>query len=252
MRPAPYLSSPYRPRNMSRSRIVAILLTLLINAIMVLMLVRMGVLGPLVSKPERTLSTFDVIPDKESATVKKVVKDKRAGGASPPSPAPKTEPPAVPPHAATPFPPEIIQLTTSEFSSANIASLPRQPGAGAQGTTSGKDSASDYGPGEGPNGERLYRAEWYREPTDGELALYIPPGGIQQGWAEIACRTVPDYRVEDCRELGESPPGSKMARMLRQAAWQFRVRPPRVGGKSLVGAWVRIHYDFSQRAEKEK
>jgi protein TonB len=250
MRAAPYQLSHYRPRAMNRSRVVAILLTLFINAIMVLMLIKMGVLAPFVQKPEQKLTTFDVLPNKEASSVKKVVKDKRAGGSSAPSPEPKTQPPAVPPPSTTPFPPEIIQLSRSEFASANIASLPQRPGAGAQGATSGKDSGSDYGPGEGPNGERLYRAEWYREPTNAELQLYIPPGGIQEGWAEIACRTVPDYRVEDCRELGESPAGSKMARMLRQAAWQFRVRPPRVGGKALVGAWVRIHYDFSQRGEK--
>ncbi len=51
----------------------------------------------------------------------------------------------------------------------------------------------------------------------------------------IACRTVARYRVSDCVEVGSGPPG---------AAWQFQVRPPRKGGKELVGSWVRIRIDY--------
>lgn len=249
--PPAYDQHSYKPGGRREGRIVAALLALAINAILVVMLVRMGVLGPLINKPDKPLITFNVMPEPSQAPARKVTREKPANaGQSPPKPAPKPAPAVAPPSPPTPFPPEMIILNRKEFASANIANIAKA-GKPGQGQSSGADNDSAYGPGEGPNGERLYNAEWYREPRDAELALYRPPTGTPEGgWAEIACRTAPDYRVEDCRELGESPPGSRLARMLRQAAWQFRVRPPRIGGKAQIGAWVRIHFDFTERAER--
>lgn len=139
-------------------------------------------------------------------------------------------------------------VAKDDFDSANIANIKS-----GDGNDSGKDSGSAYGPGEGPGGERLFNAEWYREPRDAELSPYMPHTGAPPGsWAEIACKTVPAYHVENCRPLGESPVGSGLARALRLASWQFLVRPPRVGGRTMVGAWVRIHFTFVERKSKRE
>lgn len=99
--------------------------------------------------------------------------------------------------------------------------------------------------GTAPNGEPLYAAAWYREPRDETLRHYLSTAR-GPGWGLIACRTAPDYRVEDCVALGEYPEGSQIARAVLAAAWEFKVRPPRLGGQSLVGAWVRIRIDYQR------
>lgn len=97
--------------------------------------------------------------------------------------------------------------------------------------------------GTAPNGEPLYAAAWYREPRDDELRGYLSTAR-GPGWGLIACRTAPDYRVEDCVGLDEYPHGSQINRAVLAAAWQFKVRPPRLGGQPLVGNWVRIRIDY--------
>lgn len=98
--------------------------------------------------------------------------------------------------------------------------------------------------GTAPNGEPLYAAAWYREPSDDELRGYLSTAS-GPGWGLIACRTAPEYRVEDCVGLDEYPTGSQITRAILAAAWQFRVRPPRRGGRPMVGSWVRIRIDYA-------
>jgi protein TonB len=169
--------------------------------------------------------------------------------ASPPPPAAKAEktnlavkpkvPPIKPPiqiPIAKPLP--MLELTREEFAAADIRNLGHAKGASQQAAA---DDSQEVG--RAPNGEILFGAEWYREPTDAELAGYLPHNA-PEGWGLVACKTAPGYRVEDCVELGNSPPGSRLASAVRQAAWQFRVRAPRKNGKELVGAWVQIRIEY--------
>ena len=41
-----------------------------------------------------------------------------------------------------------------------------------------------------------------------------------------------------------------MAGAVRQAAWQFRLKPPRVNGRPTIGVWVRFRVNYI--VEKER
>ncbi len=162
-----------------------------------------------------------------------------------------------PPNLQVPLrekPAPMIQLSNREMASADITAVPRQvspPPALSRGMMGPVDSGSRYADtprvsGSGPNGEPLYAASWYREPTDAELAGYLSTAS-GPGWGLIACRTAPNFRVEDCIKIDEYPAGSNIARSVLAAAWQFRVRPPRIGGEPKIGEWVRIRIDYEVR-----
>jgi len=121
----------------------------------------------------------------------------------------------------------------------------RPPGGQVYGppNTGGSASRDTERVGTAPNGEPLYAASWYREPRDDELRGYLSTAS-GPGWGLIACRTAPDYRVEDCVGLDEYPTGSQINRAVLAASWAFQVRPPRLGGRPMVGSWVRIRIDY--------
>lgn len=161
------------------------------------------------------------------------------------------QPPKLPPRVVVPsknqveWPPGFIHMSKDELAKADISKIKPSGGGGGTGGKSGGGGSAE-GTGDGPGGARVYNAEWYREPSRAELSPYMGAsrGGGAGDWAMIVCRTIERYHVEDCREVEESPRGSGLARALRQAAWQFLVRPPRVDGKAQVGTWVRIRFDF--------
>ncbi len=154
------------------------------------------------------------------------------------------------PRPAQPSQPAFIQMDRNQMASLDISRIPRQA---APATGRGMMGPPDLGvPGDSkrvgttPGGQPMYAASWYREPYDSELSGYLSTAQ-GPGWALITCRTAPDFRVEDCVGLDEYPSGSQIQRAVLAAAWQFKVRPSRVGGISQVGAWVRIRIDYTER-----
>lgn len=235
------------------------ILTVVAHLLLLLLLLR---LAPPLTEPkkERAPTSFSLLPDRDEAAKPAAqgkaakVAPRKSGDASASnkaSPAPASAPvrPVTPPTPPA-FAPGLLPGGKTLFDAVDIATMrPADGGRGAGNDGNegdGKDSASVYGPGEGSGGKRLYNAEWYREPTNSELNGYLPANAPPDGWGMVACRTIDDYRVDNCRSLGESPLGSGFARALRLAAWQFRIRPPRLGGKPLVGEWVRIRITYTQ------
>jgi protein TonB len=218
---------------------------LAINVGLLLVLMTLGIIpAPEGQKALRGV-VVDLIQESRSASQTQSTKTeahRRPVKAS--QPVPKPPPIALPvkPTIALPPQPSIKKQPWIEMSSADMAAsdISRLPAAG-----SGSAGDSEVA-GHGPNGETLYAAEWAREPTDAELGGYLPHNP-PDGWGEIACKTIPGNRVEDCIEIGQSPRGSHLASAVRQAAWQFRVRPPRKNGRPMIGQWILIHIDYSFR-----
>lgn len=252
------LASGYRAS--ARRRAPSLVIALGITALVVLLLMRLVAPYALRKPDQPNTFTYDVpgadTSDKPRAIA---VKAKPKGGKQSPE---QQQHPVTPPRQQPPVPApvedksplnNVLYLTKRDFASADIGKAPPAPpgGSSAKGDQGdGRDSGaadSAVASGHGPAGQRLYVAEWYRRPTDAELSPYLPRDFAGSGWGLISCRTAPGYRVEDCQELGDSPPGSRLAGAVRQAAWQFRVRPPRVGGKEMVGEWVAIRITYGRR-----
>ena len=238
------------PRNarrpLFRSRAAAFVAALLAHLLLVGLVLTLPPKFQKLAPPE--LASFHLLPNPRPApkpaprakTVTKVRQPKSAAAPKAPAPA----------HVvATPTKLNILPI---ELATSDIGKLPSHPAAEppAGGSGGSGDGDSSVASGQGPGGETLYNAEWFTEPTDAQLSFYLPRDRRVTGWGIIACRTAPRYRVEDCVPMEESPFGSRISQSILQAAWQFRVLPPRLGGKAMVGSWVRIKITFSERDAK--
>ena len=239
--PAYRLPSPY-DRTPLRRRASGFALALAINLGLLLVLMTLGIIpAPEGQKTMRGI-VVDLIPESRSASPRQSTRaESHRQRVEANRPVPKPPPIVLPvkPTIALPPRPSTKSQSWIEMSSADMAAsdISKLPAAG-----SGSEGDSEV-VGRGPNGEAMYAAEWAREPTDAELGGYLPRNA-PEGWGLIACKTLPGNRVDDCVELDQSPRGSHLASAVRQAAWQFRVRPPRKGGRALIGSWVQIRIDY--------
>ena len=232
--PAYRLASPYE-RPPLRRRASGLALALGVNLLLLLVLLSLGVRLP---KPKISSGALviDLVPMPQQAEHEErksePVRERQT------RPVPKLPPIVlpVPPTIAVEKPLPIIELTREQYAAADVRALPK-----ASVATAAADDSQAVGLG--PNGETLYAAQWAREPTDAELAFYLPKNS-PEGYGLIACKTYPQNRVDDCVALESHPASSHLARAVLNAAWQFKVRPPRKNGRPMIGEWVRIRIDY--------
>lgn len=256
LRTASYRSSSYQSQVGARGRAGALLLAIGVGILVVLALITIGAItGTPIFVDMRPLSTFNVAEQKgqQPTKTKTVTPQPKVSKQE------KAQHRAAPPKQSTPVPtppitlPGIINLSRADYVASDVGRIKSKPDQMASSNGTDGDKAAPSGArlaaaGGAPGGADLYYAEWYREPTHAEMATYLP-ATQRAGWGIIACRIAERYRVEDCREMGETP-GSGIARALRQASWQFLVRPPRMGDKPMIGAWVKIKFDLIEGAVK--
>lgn len=223
-------------------------LALIAEGLLALLLLTFGLSDKKQEKPAPRLVSFESKPDaKQTPDPPERQPQKALQAERPAFQMPKPEPEQPTPQPA-PSAVTMIPLSRAQMAGADIAGKSEAPAGKARMGPPDAGTSGDTARvgGSGPNGEPLYAAAWYREPYPDELDGYLSTAS-GPGWGLIACRTAPDFRVEDCVGLDEYPRGSNMNRAILAAAWQFRVRPPRIGGRSMVGEWVRIRIEMGKR-----
>ena len=247
--------TPERIREALGRRAMAVVLVVLIEALLLFLLLALNQ----TSEEERVvvpMSTFTLSPASQDTPPAAEPSSPDSQQASPPEPQPEQPRPDETPVAR--IPPPLVQFTRERPAMPETADVPvrRPTPAPANGETMGPPAPrarrgsgdSQRVEGSGPNGEPLYGASWYREPAPEELRGYLSTAR-GPGWGLIMCQTMPEYRVDNCELVDEYPRGSNIGRAVLAATWQFRVRPPRIGGESQVGAWVRIRIDYDLRRQ---
>lgn len=244
------LATGYQPGS-PRERLVASVLSLGIILVVVLAMVFQAIVAPERRDSKRPV-TFSVAaddPDKVARASRSRPKAPQVASRSRKPDSLRPKPPVTVqrqierPDAEDGIP-GFIHMSREDFAASDIGKM-KGTAKGSDSNGKGTDARTAYGPGEGPGGVRLYDADWYRRPTDAELATYRPQNGQLEGWGLVACQTVERFHVENCQILGESPRGSGFGRAVQNAAWQFLVRPPRIDSKPQVGAWIRIRIDYT-------
>jgi periplasmic protein TonB len=226
---------------------IALALALEAGLLMLLLTLGQGITGTRV--PNEALTTVDFAREAPAPETPEKPQDERAA----PTALPRTQPSPQPDRPTPPLPIPPVQPPAAVLSpridpapapeAPRIKAVIRDDDSGPAGPAYRASAGDSQRVGSGPNGEPVYAARWHREPYPDELRGYLSTA-TSPGYALINCRTVPDFKVDSCVLVDEYPGNAGLGRAVLAAAWQFKVRPPQVGGRVMVGEWVRIRISY--------
>lgn len=246
---ASFLTSSDPDHAERRRRVLSMALTIVIHAVLLLLLLTLAPpLKRIIKNGGMQLITFSTAPDAQQETAStSTSKTHRTHAASPPAAAVVPPPKIVLPDKAAPW---VLTPGLEKFDIRQVPQTPRpQANSDASATDEANADSGDHPAAYGPGGQPLYDADWFREPTDTELAFYLKKARPGPGFAVIGCQMVARYHVTNCFPIEESL-GSGLARAMIDASWQFQVLPPRIGNKQKLGTWVRIRFDFRDQKDR--
>jgi protein TonB len=247
--PGPGPEGPSRygaPRN---SRYVAALLSLGMCALLLLALLSMAAIREVTRTAATVLTAMNLGPPPGEKQPNPTKAHAAAKAATTPQHTQATAAPKLLPHIEVNNPNKVdwpegfIHTSHAEMAAGDISNIHSAASAGNANASAG---GGGHGGGVGAGGTSFYNVEWYRKPPKTVFENYLRPGQSTGRRAEIECRMIENYHVEDCHEVSEEPRGTGMARVMREASWQFLVRPPRLNGKPLLGTRVHITYTFTE------
>lgn len=169
----------------------------------------------------------------------------RTSGGGSPGASSRVRTPTPPPEPRPPVlvaPPEPAPEPTPTPGAAAEPNPTLGQGQGGEGTGQGAGTGAGAGPGSGGTRARLITG-----PTPEQLRRLQPRTGLgvrRVGRGVMTCRIRLDGRLEACRIVSESPPGSRLGQAALAAAPHFRFEPPTSGGRPVEGTEITLGVDF--------
>ena len=169
-----------------------------------------------------------------------------AGGGAPAAPSRIHTPPVV-----RPVPPEVPAPRVQAPEPALVVGVAPissgAPGMGQGGTGAGTGAGDGDGDGPGSGAPPLI----LRGASQAEILPFVPPAARaarRSGRGSVSCVIRADTRLEDCRIVGETPPGFGFGEAaLTIAPRYFRFRPPTgAGGRAVEGYRVTVFVQFGR------
>lgn len=98
-----------------------------------------------------------------------------------------------------------------------------------------------------PQPFEVLQPNWIRQPSASDIEAYYPKAALlskSQGSAMLRCRVSADGGLYACRVISEGPEGEGFGKAALNMTGLFDMRPMKIGGRPIDGAFVKIPVRF--------